>query len=333
MQTVATQVLDYLGEGLGSDIGVTSTMMDDWLTEARRYIVGRCPKDKLHHFATLSTLATSAGLTLTSNQYLNVTRNDGTIERPARKIDPWLRGRIEDKDDVLYTDKYDPVHYLMNNKLYIYPTPSASQLGNINVVSSGDLSATASVPIAGWPDDAEKLGVDFVVIQAKTREFGYARRKVQDELESITTSGYLASFDTAVAAISAASFTYSATLITNAIASASEFINDLTRWSIASGLNQAQIVRGDLAAKGAQSEINRAIVAIQSEQAQIAAYGGDVGAFAQNLAKAHSHLEKSAVRLQTMQGYVAQSTMAREEVGLLQAKFDKDLEGYFRGPS
>ena len=64
MQTVATQVLDYLGEGLGSDIGVTSTMMDDWLTEARRYIIGRCPKDKLYHFATLSTLATSAGLTL-----------------------------------------------------------------------------------------------------------------------------------------------------------------------------------------------------------------------------------------------------------------------------
>lgn len=331
MQTVATQVLDLLGDTLSGDIGITGTHLNEWLTEARRYIVGRCPEDKLHHFATLATLATSAGKTLRSKRYLNVTRNDGTIERPARKIDPWLRGRIEDKDDVLYTDEYDPVHYLMNNKLYIHPAPTSAQLGNINVVSVGSLSATAAPPIAGWPDDAEKLGVDYVVIQAKTREFSYARRQLQDEIEAITTTGYLASFESAVAAISAASFTYSATIITNAIASASEFVNALATWSVASALNQDHLEWGNLAAKGAQSEINRAIAAIQNEQAQIAAYGGDVGAFAQNLAKAHSHLEEAAVRIQTMQGYVAQSTMARQETSELQVKFDKDLEGYFRG--
>lgn len=207
-QSFETRILDRVGEPLTGDIGLDTEMLDDWCTLGVRDIIMRMPSSKLEDFVVQSTVfAPDMGVELTTKKIAYVTRNDGNIDRNCRKIKTFLSGRASDSQDILYATANDPVYYWEpqtsgDQRLKILPA-SSSNIGKAYHVFFPTVDASADTEISGFPDELEPYVELYAVAQVKLREAGKLRRSSQDELEAITTSGYLASFESALPTYSA----------------------------------------------------------------------------------------------------------------------------------
>ena len=124
----------------GSAFGSTSkeTMLDDWLTQGAREVIGSMPMPLLQLLSSANAISSGSGLAITNSKILSVTRNDGTIDQPCRPIDAQVKGRAASSSG--YFDEAtstDPAFYIENKTLYILPAPTASSgsgSGNANIV-------------------------------------------------------------------------------------------------------------------------------------------------------------------------------------------------------
>ena len=199
MANFETRVINKISDTLTTgDLTVTTDMLDVWLGEGARYIIGKMPPMLWKYFSKEdAAFAPTTGLAVENHKIINVFRNDGTIDQPARQIPESLRGRALDSSDINYATNTDPEWYIDSSTtatptLKILPV-SATAVGKVIRLSYPTIDASADSSINGFPDELEDLVVLYAVLQAKLREMGLSRRDAQTEIEAITDSGILSS--------------------------------------------------------------------------------------------------------------------------------------------
>ena len=144
----------------------TQSQLTQYLTDGAKEILNTLPRLKQSLFTTSNDLnSSSSSLTLLGSEVFSVTRDDGTINQPCRKVPPELNGRIRDADDMMAATTTDPAYYITNNILVVVPSPTNAQNAHVHTLNYPTVAFGDSV-IAKFPDDAEYLVVIYACIKA-----------------------------------------------------------------------------------------------------------------------------------------------------------------------
>jgi hypothetical protein len=147
-----------------SDVGDTyAVLATQWLTDAAKEIINILPERLLAQCMTTTTLNSSNLYKKvdmdTLGSYYEVLRNDGTRDKLCRKIPGMYKGSSDDATNLIYYGtSTDPVYWIFNNTLEIFPTPTDSQVGTIHHVQNPSVSYDDS-SISRFPNEAEQLVV------------------------------------------------------------------------------------------------------------------------------------------------------------------------------
>ena len=152
-----------------------------WLTDSAKEVIKVLPNRLLHFCASNQTFTAGTPDTLNTGKILTVFRNDGDIEQPCRKIEPFHKGRYSDPDDMNYATVTDPVYFIENNTIDALP------LGGSVTYSEVQFPAVAynGTAIATFPDEAERAVV--VCAAIKAAEFMLANEEDVELLAPILT--------------------------------------------------------------------------------------------------------------------------------------------------
>ena len=157
MATFEAQVEGLTSLSIDGSSAPTQTELTQFLTDGAKEILTSLPDSKKQLFTTSNELnGSSVNYTVAGSEVFAVTRDDGTINQPCRKIPARLSGRARDSDDMMAASATDPVYYVSNNLLSVVPEPSNSNNAHVQAlaypaVAFGDSS------VARFPDEAEYL--------------------------------------------------------------------------------------------------------------------------------------------------------------------------------
>jgi hypothetical protein len=156
MATFEAQVEGLTSLSIDGSSSPTQTELTQFLTDGAKEILTALPMDKKMMYSTSSALDNSTTyLTLGGSEVLGVMRDDGTINQPCRRIPSTLSGRAQDSAEMIYGTTSDPVWWIVNNILSVYPEPSSAgatvQILAYPAVAYGDSAITK------FPDEAEYL--------------------------------------------------------------------------------------------------------------------------------------------------------------------------------
>ena len=156
MATFEAQVEGLTSLSIDGSSSPTQTELTQFLTDGAKEILTALPMDKKVMYSTSNALNNSTTyLTLGGSEILGVMRDDGTINQPCRRIPSSMSGRAQDSAEMIYGTTSDPVWWIVNNILSIYPEPSSAgatvQTLAYPAVAYGDSSITR------FPDEAEYL--------------------------------------------------------------------------------------------------------------------------------------------------------------------------------
>ena len=148
-----------------------------WLTDSAKEVIKVLPNRLLHFCASNETFTSGTPSTVNTGKILTVFRNDGDINQPCRKIEPFHKGRYSDPDDMNYATVTDPVYFIENNTIDALP------LGGSVTYSEVQFPAVAynGTAIATFPDEAERAVV--VCAAIKAAEFMLAN---EEDVELLT---------------------------------------------------------------------------------------------------------------------------------------------------
>jgi len=157
MATFEVQVEGLTGLSIDGSSAPTQNEVTQFLTDGAKEVLNALPRNKQEMFTTSNTLnGSTTTLTLLGSEVFSVTRGDGTINQPCRRISPALSGRALDSSDMIAASITDPAYYIENNALKIIPTPTNSNLAIIQTLAYPTVAFGDSV-IAKFPDDGEYL--------------------------------------------------------------------------------------------------------------------------------------------------------------------------------
>ena len=147
---------------------VTQNQLDELLTEGRREVTNAMPmsiKMSRHGHTVSSFTSTAVGSESASHEggeVLWVTRNDGTIDQPCRKISRRLAARATDSSEMFAATVNDPVWYTNGNQVNALPASGTCKYAvlQFNTVSNSDSAIT------DFPDDYEYLVVLYASIKS-----------------------------------------------------------------------------------------------------------------------------------------------------------------------
>ena len=156
MATFEAQVEGLTSLSIDGSSSPTQTELTQFLTDGAKEVLTALPMDKKVMYSTSNALNNSTTyLTLGGSEILGVMRDDGTINQPCRRIPSSMSGRAQDSAEMIYGTTSDPVWWIVNNILSIYPEPSSAgatvQTLAYPAVAYGDSSITR------FPDEAEYL--------------------------------------------------------------------------------------------------------------------------------------------------------------------------------
>ena len=156
MATFEAQVEGLTSLSIDGSSSPTQTELTQFLTDGAKEVLTALPMDKKVMYSTSNALNNSTTyLTLGGSEILGVMRDDGTINQPCRRIPSSMSGRAQDSAEMIYGTTSDPVWWIVNNILSIYPEPSSEgatvQTLAYPAVAYGDSSITK------FPDEAEYL--------------------------------------------------------------------------------------------------------------------------------------------------------------------------------
>ena len=156
MATFEAQVEGLTSLSIDGSSAPTQTELTQFLTDGAKEILTALPADKKMMYSTSNALDNSTTyLTLGGSEVLGVMRDDGTINQPCRRIPSSMSGRAQDSAEMTYGTTSDPVWWVVNNILSIFPEPSSEgatvQTLAYPAVAYGDSSITK------FPDEAEYL--------------------------------------------------------------------------------------------------------------------------------------------------------------------------------
>ena len=171
MATFEAQVEGLTSLSIDGSSAPTQTELTQFLTDGAKEILTALPTGKKMMYSTSSALDNSTTyLTLGGSEVLGVMRDDGTINQPCRRVSSSMSGRAQDSADMSYGTTTDPVWWVVNNILSIFPEPSSTgatvQTLAYPAVAYGDSSITK------FPDEAEYLVPIYASIKAIQNALG-----------------------------------------------------------------------------------------------------------------------------------------------------------------
>ena len=157
MATFEAQVEGLTSLSIDGSSAPTQTELTQFLTDAAAEVINAMPSSLKTLCATEDTFTSTAvgseAETLESAQLIAVTRSDGTIEQPCRRIPARLRGRASDSADMNAATATDPVYYIYNGKVNALPASGSCKYLEVNnpAVAYGDSA------VSNFPDEYEYL--------------------------------------------------------------------------------------------------------------------------------------------------------------------------------
>lgn len=135
---------------------------NQWLTDSAKEVINMLPKRLLHLCASSQTFTSGTPNALNTGHILHVTRSDGTIEQPCRRIEANQKGRYSDSSDINLATNTDPVFFIENNSIEVLPSSGAVKYSEVQfpTVEHDDTA------IAVFPDEAERAVVLGACIKA-----------------------------------------------------------------------------------------------------------------------------------------------------------------------
>jgi len=165
MANFDAQVIDLVGSSWTTD----QDAVNQFITEGANEVINAMPRSMQERIAEETTV-TSGTTASEGHKVLSMTRNDGTIDQPCRRIPAGKRGRVADSSDMEYATATDPVYYLNDGKFNILPSGgSGNKLVSVLTYSqeSGTLLDASGIDtIANFPNEAEYLVVLYAAIKA-----------------------------------------------------------------------------------------------------------------------------------------------------------------------
>ena len=172
MATFEAQVEGLTSLAIDGSSVPTQSELSQFLTDGAKEILNTLPRSKQSLFTTANDLnGSSQSLTLLGSEVFSVTRDDGTINQPCRKVPAELNGRIRDADDMMAATTTDPAYYVTNNILVVVPSPTNAQNAHVHTLSYPTVAFGDST-IAKFPDDAEYLVPIYGAIKALQNSLG-----------------------------------------------------------------------------------------------------------------------------------------------------------------
>ena len=157
MATFEAQVEGLTSLSIDGSSAPTQTELTQFLTDGAKEILNSLPRSKKMLYSTATSLnGSSTNLTIGGSEIFNVTRDDGTINQPCRKISPELSGRASDSGDMTAATTTDPVYYIQNNILSVIPEPTNSNNAQVQTLAYPAVAYGDSA-ITKFPDEAEYL--------------------------------------------------------------------------------------------------------------------------------------------------------------------------------
>ena len=157
MATFEAQVEALTSLDIDGSSAPTQSELSQFLTDGAKEILNTLPRSKQSLFTTANDLnSSSQSLTLLGSEIFSVTRDDGTINQPCRRVPAELNGRIRDADDMMAATVTDPAYYVTNNILVVVPSPTNAQNAHVHTLNYPTVAFGDSA-IAKFPDDAEYL--------------------------------------------------------------------------------------------------------------------------------------------------------------------------------
>ena len=159
MATFSAQVVDLIGTF--SD----ETALDTFITEGANQVIDAMPRTLLERIAE-ETAVTDGTTTSEGHKILYVLRSDGTIDQPCRQIPAYKRGRVQDSSDMEFATNSDPVYYIQDGKVNIFPDGSGLMVSVPTYNQGSPLDASAISTITNFPDEHEYLVTTYAAIKA-----------------------------------------------------------------------------------------------------------------------------------------------------------------------
>jgi len=153
MATFEAQVEGLTSLSIDGSSAPTQTELTQFLTEGAKDIINQMPRNLLPLCASEQSFTSGTPQTLNTGKILYVTRSDGTIAQPCRKIQGQLVGRSLDSGDMNAATVTDPIYYVKNNTIDVAPSSGSSVYSEVQypTVAYGDSA------ISAFPDEAEYL--------------------------------------------------------------------------------------------------------------------------------------------------------------------------------
>ena len=158
--------------GIDTDNSTIQGYINTWLTDGVREVQSVLSPDKLEqctHVATLNGSATTLSYyTATVGKIVSVNRNNGSgYYQVCRKVPVSHSTRVTDSSDMMnYASTTDPVYWMNNNTLSVFPTPTTSGgEANVYYVYMPGVVYTDS-NISHFLTEAEHLVVNYASIKS-----------------------------------------------------------------------------------------------------------------------------------------------------------------------
>lgn len=163
MATFNAQINDYIGSFSDTDA------MEQFLRDGLKQLYNILPPEKLLECVTHTELnnspSTLALNTVTIGPVLSVTRKDSKgFNQICRQVSPVMASRVTDTSDLMHAKETDPVYFVKNSVLNVYPDPTASQTAEVLYLPLTQI-ANGDSAIANLSNDMEYIVVLYAAIK------------------------------------------------------------------------------------------------------------------------------------------------------------------------
>tara|TARA_R100000234_G_C4944862_1_gene154627 strand:+ start:27 stop:686 length:660 start_codon:yes stop_codon:yes gene_type:complete len=161
--TFNAQINDYIGSFSDTDA------MEQFLRDGLKQLYNILPPEKLLECVTHTELnnspSTLALNTVTIGPVLSVTRKDSKgFNQICRQVSPVMASRVTDTSDLMHAKETDPVYFVKNSVLNVYPDPTASQTAEVLYLPLTQI-ANGDSAVANLSNDMEYIVVLYAAIK------------------------------------------------------------------------------------------------------------------------------------------------------------------------
>ena len=166
MANFDAQIQDLVGTAM-----TDQDAMDTFLSDGLAQLYNILPASKLAECSTSTTLSNSPATldldTITIGPIVTVVRKDSRgISQICRQMPAAMSSRITDPNDLMHVKDTDPVYFINNAVLNVYPDPTASQTADIYYLPLTSIDASAGSSIDNLSNDMTYVVVLYAAIKS-----------------------------------------------------------------------------------------------------------------------------------------------------------------------